>query len=205
MHIEEKLIFIDLEAVGHDPEQHPIMQLAAVAVDSSIREVETFESKIHFDETMADAKSLSANRYSREVWEREAVSAWTAAGRFSRFLRRHATFDMISKDGRLYQVAQLAAHNGECFDGPFLHAWYRKLGLFCPARYMVLCTKQRALWLFDENKSLTPPADFKLGTLCEYFGVRLPTEDAHDAFNDVRATVELYRKMTRTEMTQRAA
>ncbi len=60
---------------------------------------------------------------------------------------------------------------------------------------MVLCTKQRALWLFDEDKSLTPPANYKLGTLCEYFGVRLRQADAHDAFHDVRATVELYRAM----------
>jgi DNA polymerase III epsilon subunit-like protein len=69
------------------------------------------------------------------------------------------------------------------------------LGIFCPARYLVLCTKQRAMWLFDEDKSLTPPADFKLGTLCEYFGVKLREEEAHDAFHDVRATVELYRAM----------
>jgi DNA polymerase III epsilon subunit-like protein len=60
---------------------------------------------------------------------------------------------------------------------------------------MALCTKQRALWLFDEDKTLTPPANFQLGTLCEYFGVELPPENAHDALFDVRATVELYRAM----------
>ena len=71
---------------------------------------------------------------------------------------------------------------------------------------MVLCTKQRALWLFDEDKSLTPPADFKLGTLCEYFGVRLREDsDAHDAFYDVRATVELYRAMLGAWFTERSS
>ena len=49
---------------------------------------------------------------------------------------------------------------------------------------MVLCTKQRALWLFDEDKSLTPPENFQLRTLCEYFGVPLTRENAHDAFYD---------------------
>jgi len=92
-------------------------------------------------------------------------------------------------------LAQLAGHNAERFDGPFIHEWYKRLGIYCPARYMTLCTKQKALWLFEEDKSLTPPVNFKLGTLCEYFGVPLSEEEAHDALVDVRATVELYRAM----------
>jgi DNA polymerase III epsilon subunit-like protein len=43
---------------------------------------------------------------------------------------------------------------------------------------------------FLEHPALIKPIDYKLGTLCEYFGVRLTD---HDALNDVRATVELYR------------
>ena len=193
MQIEEKLVFCDLEVAGLDPARHPIIQMAAIAVDSLLGELETFEVKVSFDEAEADPNSLSANHYSKEIWNRDAVAPELAARRFSKFLRRHATVDLLSSEGRAYRVAQLVAHNGERFDGPFLHAWYRRLGLFCPARYMVLCTKQRALWLFDEDKSLTPPTDYKLQTLCEFFGVHLPAEHAHDAFNDVRATVELYR------------
>lgn len=59
----------------------------------------------------------------------------------------------------------------------------------------MLCTKQRALWLFDEDKSLTPPSDFKLGTLCQYFGVRLKEHEAHEAMADVKAMFGLYRAM----------
>jgi DNA polymerase III epsilon subunit-like protein len=69
---------------------------------------------------------------------------------------------------------------------------------------MGLCTKQRALWLFAEDKSLTPPADYKLGTLCQYFGVPLSADDAHDALADVRATVGLYKQMLQFHK-QRAA
>ena len=210
MFIDERLVFFDLETAGLDPEQHPIIQIAAIAVDSELSELESFEIKVRFDEAEADPESLSANHYSKKVWEREAVPPLVAARRFSKFLRRHATFDMVSKKGEPFQIAQLVAHNGERFDGPFIHAWYRKLKLthpklFCPARYMVLCTKQRALWLFDEDKGLTPPASYKLGTLCEYFGVRLKPEEAHDALNDVRATVELYRAMASTRETNKQA
>ena len=196
MDIAEVSVFVDLETCGLNPEMHPIIQIAAIAVDSSsLCELEQFELKVRFDESRVEPKALHKNRYSKEIWEREALEPHLAAQSFARFLRRHATFDMRSRDGRPYQVAQLVAHNGERFDGPFLHAWYEQLGLFCPARYMVLCTKQRALWLFDEDKRLSPPTDYKLGTLCEFFGVQLRAEDAHDAFHDVRATVELYRAM----------
>jgi DNA polymerase III epsilon subunit-like protein len=87
------------------------------------------------------------------------------------------------------------AHNAE-FDGPFLRSWFERLGLFFPGSYRVSCTMQRAMWLFHEDQSLTPPADFRLGTLCEYFGAVLRPSEAHDALADVRATVELYRRMT---------
>ncbi len=202
--IVENLIFYDLETGGLDSAKHPIIQIAAIAVDSSLRELETFEVKIAFDEAEADPNSLSANHYSKEVWNRDALAPECAAHRFSKFLRGHATVDMLSREGKPYRLAQLVAHNGERFDGPFLHAWYRRIGLFCPARYMVLCTKQRALWLFDEDKALTPPKDYKLQTLCEFFGVKLRPEHAHDAFNDVRATVELYRAIKNTSLMQAA-
>lgn len=51
---------------------------------------------------------------------------------------------------------------------------------------------QRALWLFaSEDRSLSPPRDFKLGTLAEYYNVE--TKPTHQAMNDVRATIEVYR------------
>ena len=145
MEISEKLLFYDLETGGLDFTKHPIIQIAAIAVDSELCELETFEIKVRFDESTADPNSLSANHYSAEVWNKQAVDASIAAKRFATFLRRHATVDLLSREGKPYRVAQTVAHNGERFDAPFLQAWYQRLGLFCPARYMVLCTKQRAL------------------------------------------------------------
>ena len=190
---DERLLFVDLETGGVEP-WRPIIQIAAIAVTSSLRELESFEAKIHFDESVAAPEALRKNHYSRERWLREGRRSRDVAEDFTRLLRRHATIDQTATSGRVFQVAQLVAHNG-AFDGGFLRAWFERLNLFLPASPRVLCTMQRAIWLFHEHKSLTPPADFKLGTLCQYFGVSLPAEDAHDALNDVRATVALYREM----------
>ena len=196
--MDEVIVYTDIETGGLEYTR-PIIQIAAVAVDAEFHERGCIELKVAFNRRTADPTSLSTNKFDAEVWRRESVPPVQAAHRFATFLRRHSTVDMQSRDGRHYSLAQLAGHNAERFDGPFIHAWYQRLGVFCPARYMTLCTKQKALWLFAEDKSLTPPADFKLGTLCQYFGVNLSADAAHDAMNDVRATVQLYQAMRRHE------
>lgn len=193
----EIITFVDIETGGLEFTR-PIIQIAAVAIevaDADFLERESIELKVAFDRRQADPAALPFSKFKPHVWKREALPPITAAKKFTGFLRRHATFEMLSKSQRPYRLAQLAGHNAERFDGPFIHEWYRRLGIYCPARYMTLCTKQKALWLFGEDKSLSPPADFKLGTLCQYFDVPLRKEDAHDALMDVRATVKLYRAM----------
>lgn len=198
---DERLVFLDLEPGGAEP-WRPIMQVAAIAVDSGLRELEAIEAKLRFDMRLVHPACRRKKHYSAEVWDREAISEQAAGERFAAFLRRHATVDMISADRCGYRVAQLVAHNA-AFDAPFLACWFERIGRFLPAHPRVLCTHQRLLWLFHEHKSLTPPADYQLGTLCQYFGVRLKNHEAHEALADVRATVALYRAMTLASCHQR--
>lgn len=191
---DERLVFVDLEPAGLEP-WRPIIQLAAIAVDSRLRELERFEAKLRFQTKYADPNSLRKASYSSERWRHEAQPARSVMSHFTELLRRHATVAQPSANGRVFPVAQLVAHNG-AFDGAFLRAWYDRAGQFLPASPRVFCTLQRAIWLFHEDKSLTPPPDFALRTLCHYFGVPLGAEEAHDALNDVRATVDLYRAIT---------
>jgi DNA polymerase III epsilon subunit-like protein len=191
----KRLIFFDIESGGLNPRRHPIVQLAAVAVDKDLQLVEAFEAKIRFDRREANRNSLRKNHFHPGVWAREAHEPEAVARKFAEFLRRHATVPKLASDGRPYHVAQLVAHNA-AFDGPFLQAWYERLNTFLPARYQVLCTLQRALWYFHEHPEELPPADFKLATLCKYFGVAFHAASAHEAMADVSATVDLYRALT---------
>ncbi|MBY0587183.1 3'-5' exonuclease [bacterium] len=191
---DERLVFFDLETGGGES-WRPIMQLAAIAVDSNLHELETIEFKLRFDPRRVKRACLRKRHYSKDVWAREAISEHDAAERFAAFLHRHATLDLVSATGRPYRVAQLVAHHAS-FDAPFLTAWFKRVDRYLPAHPRVLCTHQRTLWMFHEDKTLTPPADYQLGTLCEYLGVPLKKHDAHEALADVRATVALYRKAT---------
>lgn len=189
----QRLIFFDLETGGIDLKRHPIIQLAAVAVDQRLEVLEGFEAKIQFDSRRANSHSLRKNHYHPGVWSNSAREPKEVAHDFAAFLRRHATVPVLSSQGESYEVAQLVAHNA-AFDGPFLSAWYEKLGVYLPARRLVLCTLQLALWRFSLAQSKQPP-NYQLATLCAHFDVPFHAAKAHDAFGDAIATVQLFRAL----------
>jgi DNA polymerase III epsilon subunit-like protein len=189
-----RIVFFDLETAGLNAKRHPILQIAAIAVDEGLQPVERFEAKVRFDESRANRISLRKNHYHRGVWAKNALEPEDAAKRFAEFLRRHATVTKLGSDGEPYHLAQLVAHNAS-FDAEFLWAWYERLYMYLPARYQVFCTLQRAMWYFQEHREETPPDDFKLATLCHHFGVPFHAASAHDALADVSATLALYRAM----------
>ncbi len=198
-----RLAFFDLETAGLNRKRHPIIQVAAIAVDRTLEPVEAFEAKIQFDHRRANKSSLRKNHFHAGVWARDASDESTAARGFADFLRRHATIPTTSTNGDTYHVAQLVAHHA-AFDGPFLQAWFDRLGIFLPARRHVLCTMQRAIWYFAEHPDSTPPKDFKLATLCQHFGVPFHAASAHEALADVSATVGLYRAIVARQSTWQA-
>lgn len=191
--MEQRLIFIDLETGGGDPKRHPIIQIAAIAVDQQLEAIEAFEAKIQFNPKCASAYSLRKNHYHPGIWATQARESQIVAQEFASFLRRHASVPTLSSKGDRYKVAQLVAHNA-AFDEPFLSTWYERLDQFLPARRQVLCTLQLSLWHFAISGDKAP-ANFQLATLCAYFGVPFHAAAAHEALADVSATAELFRAL----------
>lgn len=189
-----RLIFFDIETGGIDPKRHPIIQIAAVAVDDQLEVLEAFEAKLQFRAGAANRHSLRKNHYHPGVWARTAIPTRQAAADFASFLRRHASIPKVSASGASYDVAQLVAHNAS-FDSPFLSHWYERERMYLPASPLVLCTLQRALWYVQEQQPTPPPLDFKLATLCQHFGVPFAAAAAHEALGDVLATLGLYRAL----------
>jgi Exonuclease len=184
----ERLVFVDLET-AETSGVWSVIQVAAVAVSSRLHELGSFEAKLPV------TRAIHHSRYDETTWKREAKPLREVAMNFGEFLREHATLEMTPVRGKPYRVAQIVAHNAE-FDGAMLRSWFAQMDLFFPGHFRMLCTVQRAIWLFHENVRLPLPEDYKLGTLCRYFDVPYHAEEAHDALYDVRATVELYRAMT---------
>ncbi len=190
----ERIVFLDLETGGLNPKKHAITQIAAIAVDDEVNELEVFERKVQFGTLEGTKEALNKQKYDPETWATEGRRADEVAREFASFLRRHASVEKVGKNGRPYRLALVAGHNAVTFDVPFLQEWYRRHKAFCPVTHTVLCTLQRAQWYFlAEHPEVTPPENFQLGTLCDYFGLDFPEETRHDALADIRATLELYR------------
>jgi DNA polymerase III epsilon subunit-like protein len=182
-------VYFDTETGGLTY-NHPTIQIAAIAVDENWREVDAFERKLQFDITRADPQALKMNSYAKHVWDREAIPEDQALNDFSAFLKQYAVIEMRSRvTGNPYRVARLAGYNAASFDGPRLKHHYESNGMFLPAHPQVLCVLQRAQWWYAENPQIQKPANLKLGTVCEAFGIEVA--GAHDALADVRMTVAL--------------
>ena len=199
-HSSERLVFIDLETAGQQS-WRPITQVGAVVADSAGQILETFEAKLQFRESQATKRALLRRHYDRNLWHREALPSRDVIFKFRDFLLRHATLSGENTRGQAFWLARIVAHNA-AFDGPFLCKWFDEHGLYFPADYRIFCTLQRAFWLFQEYPRLRPPTDFKLKTLCDYFGIWFPASEAHDALADARATFELYHCLNHVEMMQ---
>lgn len=196
--MKQRLVFFDLETGGLDPKRNPIIQLAAVAVDSHLEVLEGFEAKICFDPKKAAAHALRKNHYHPGRWAAEAREGVEVAKDFAAFLKRHATVHALSAKGDTYRVAQLVAHNA-AFDGPFLQTWFGKQNVFLPARRLVLCTMQLAMWHFTLSDDKAP-SNFQLATLCEHFDVSFHAAAAHEALADATATVRLFQAIRRQDL-----
>lgn len=190
-------VYFDLETGGLEL-RHPIIQLAAVAVDeNSWSELGHFEAKLHFDEAAADPQALRVNHYARELWERVGQSPSVVAQKFADFITPFRVYHRTSAKGTAYTVAKLAGHNAASFDGPRLRALYERYpSIFLGADPRYRCTLQQAMFWFDAHPFEPEPVNFKLETLCRYFDIEIPEgEKAHDALTDVRLTVQLARRL----------
>jgi len=185
------VVYFDLETGGVEP-HHPTIQLAAVAVDASGAEVDTFETKIAFDETACDPEALRINHYERERWQ-GAPHPLAVSRKFATWLRPYSSVTLVSKrTGNPYSVARIAGYNALTFDLPRLKALFG--GAFFPCEYLVRDVLQRALFYFDEHPERPKPENFKLGTVCTYFG--LVVDGAHDALADARLSAALARVLS---------
>lgn len=183
-------IYFDLETGGLQME-HPVIQLAAVAVDQNLVEIDSFERKIQFVEASADPEALMLNHYDAEVWKREAKPFQTVVRDFDKFLFPYRDIQMVSKAGKPYSVALLGGYNAANFDAPRLQRMFKNASQFLAAHPRTLDVLQGIMW--RDYLAGEFHLSYKLGDVCARLGIELT--GAHDALADVRGTVELVRRL----------
>ena len=193
----EHIIIYDLETAGLDMNKHAITQIAAVAVRlEDLEIVNEFEAKILFDISNAEKSALAVNSFNSETWAKEAKKPSTVAVEFDSFCSPYQ-YTFVSQKGNRVSTGFGCGHNSERFDCPFLHAWYKRLGVWCPMGFKGLDTMQMALTLEMTHEDINFKGDHKLANVATVLGIDFNPDDLHDALDDVKLTAKVFKELFR--------
>lgn len=181
-----KIIWIDTETTGLDPESHAIIQLAAI--------VETGEGKVLGDfETCI--RPVKGDMISRSAVEKHGITSKMLAtdpkyihpkAALEKFIRFMEQF--VNRYERTDKF--IIAGKNVKFDIGFMRRWFEK----CDDNYYGSWFHYPCIDIDTEVARVMTLNDmvlenYKLETICEAFGI--PLENAHDAMSDIKATRDL--------------
>jgi len=187
MDMFKKILWFDTETTGLDPKKHSIIQFAAIIEEGGQVKDEINIKFAPIKGTEIDKCALELTGTTREELDARP-SAVDAYYQILRFLNTYCNqFDWKDK----YYPA---GYNVQ-FDLEFLQALFMKcggsrygIGLFINWRRL---DPLPVLYLMDYSNKISLP-NYKLGTVCEHFGIEI---NAHDALSDVRATREVMQRL----------
>lgn len=184
-----KLIFLDVETTGTNPEKNAIHQLSGkIFVDHELKENFDFHLR-PFDGAVIEDDALSVGGVTRE----QIMEYPDQASVFKQFI------DMLSKYVNRYDKADkfyMVGYNCQSFDSQFLRNLFkvnndRFYGSWFWANtldVMVLATAH----LIDERGGMP---NFKLGTVAAQCGCVIEEGNLHNSSYDVELTKEIYDKV----------
>lgn len=182
MNMFKKILWFDTETTGLNPEKHSIMQFAAL-IEEGGQVMDQINIKFApLPEAIVEQSALNLTGTTREELEARP-SAIDAYYQMIRFLDTHC--DKYDKADKFYP----AGYNVR-FDLDFLQVFFKACGnLYGIGSYINWrwLDPLPLLYTMDYSGRLGLP-NYKLETVCEYYGIEI---DAHDALSDVRATREL--------------
>lgn len=183
-----KLLVIDTETGGIDPDRHSLLSLAAaVWADGRLEgEIEIFVAEPDITVT---ARALEINRIDLVEHARRAVPPAEALARLLGFVADHFRSDLAAGE----QVV-LVGHNVG-FDIGFLRRLCRLAGAPFPVIFSHRSLDTASVLRFLSLTGIVPSSAVASTEAFAYLGVRVPEELRHTALGDARATAELLTRL----------
>lgn len=183
--MKRKLLVIDTETSGLDPQKNCILSLAAVVYhDGAIEDAKQWlvlDLNGEFDE-----EAMKLHGITKERLIAEGFSPWSVIRQMEQMLARHDMRGQVT----------LAGHNLP-FDMGFLERLYRLAddpgGYRKQFRYGGLCTKATALLM--EQAGLLNITSSSLTEVAPALGLKHDSAEAHDALTDALVTAQVLRRM----------
>lgn len=172
------ILVADCETSGLDPKKSAMLQIALIPIiDGVVKDPFVSYVRPHKNAEIADG-ALKVNNINRED-----LDTFPTIEEFTK--------SMLEFVDQFDCKFTLRAHNAQ-FDKDFLYHFMSRQGLHGDYikrfRPELQCTLEKAKKVFEKEKK--KPANFKLGTLCEWFGIKL--ENAHEALSDATPLIPLW-------------
>jgi len=181
-----KILWFDTETTGLNPDKNGIVQLSGIIeIDGCI--VDDFNYKMRpFDGDEISQEALNIHGYSKDEiksFEDPYSIRIELISKLSKYC------DKFNKNDKYYP----AGYNGK-FDVDFLSSWFKK----CGDNYLGSWLNWRTIDPLPiinimALKGKIVLQNHKLETVCNHFGIELK---AHDAMSDIKATRELFLKLS---------
>jgi DNA polymerase-3 subunit epsilon len=183
-----KLLVIDTETGGVDPDRHSILSLAAVVwEDGEIHgEVEILVAE---RDLVVTARALEINRIDLVAHSRQAIAPREALALLQEFVAKHYRQELAAGE----QVV-IAGHNVG-FDVGFLKRLCRIAGAEFPSAFSHRVLDTASVLRFLSLAGLLPAAAVASSGAFDYLGISIQAEKRHSALGDARATAELLTRL----------
>lgn len=186
-----KLCFVDTETINVDRSACGIFQLAAVLIECDDDGALKVLEKINLTMCPDQSEELDPNALEHVHVTGSEIADYDPSAKvfpqFIEFLSSH--IDRFNKNDKAFLVAYNAS-----FDSNKLRNWFSQnsdkyYGSWFWAN--TICVMEMASYALRYDRTKFP--NFQLSTVCKALNIKL--EKAHDAMEDVVATIELYQRL----------
>ena len=176
--MKHKLLFIDTETTGLDPDRNGVVQVAALFENAHFA---SYHNPIPLGVEI-DKEALKINGLKKKKIKKFPTDTLEL---FIKWMDSHV--NKYDKDDKFTVVG----YNVK-FDLEFLHAWARRenfefMGSYLDWRVIDVLVLARTAHYLGQLPG--EPKDFKLASMCGLYNIKIPD---HDALTDIRATRELF-------------
>jgi DNA polymerase III epsilon subunit-like protein len=176
-------IFFDLESGGFEKTKNALCELGAIVVNSNNEIIDKLQFYVRPYKREA---SDELHSYKPDAMAVNGITEQQIA-------EGHLIELVLLKFIKLivdHEVQTVIGHNSDFFDVKWISYL---LGRFTPHQQYFDQLRKVDTMKLAQAKIDCRPANYKLGTLCAYYGIEIT--DAHTAIGDCTATLELYKRL----------
>lgn len=180
--MNNRLLFIDTETGGLDPQKHSLLTIGVVVWDKSLGELFSAEYAVKADEFVVTKSALRINHFNEEKHKEMAISPVEIVCKFHEIKTKY--FQEVN-------TIPLAGHN-TAFDIQFLKHLFISCGRSFEKLFSHRVVDTYSIMKYLVDCGCIPDHISSSAKAFEYFGITV--DGRHTAIGDARATMQLYSK-----------